>query len=193
MSPDPNNFILRPISSNDDTKKLSLGNPIYTPLKIFLKKDAYDFHQFEIAKTYVLVEEVSTSRISNSPRIWAYITLMNSEIDLTGISNHKYPQETLSALRYTTFPAVKIARLAVDKDLQGKGMGKTMLLWTINYVRLQIMPSVGCRFLAVDSKQQTIDFYKKNGFNILETESNLSSEHPLMFFDLYKCTKDING
>lgn len=57
-------FTLRPIYPDDDTRKLSLGNAAYTPLKIFLQKNALDFHQYEIAKTYVLVNpSISPTRI----------------------------------------------------------------------------------------------------------------------------------
>jgi hypothetical protein len=60
-------FILRQIYNSDNTTKLSLGNPSYTPLKIFLQKSAFDFHQYDIAKTYVLV-----SRDLSSNRVWGY-------------------------------------------------------------------------------------------------------------------------
>ena len=48
------------------------------------------------------------------------------------------------------------------------------------------MPHVGCRFLVVDSKRDSISFYQKGGFVLLDTVSNHSDQHPLMFFDLYK-------
>ena len=57
-------------------------------------------------------------------RIWAYITLMNSEIVL---NEGQRPQETSATSRYEAFPAVKIARLAIDKSLQGKGFGSMLL------------------------------------------------------------------
>lgn len=169
-------LVFRQIRSTDDRTKLSLGDANYTPLKIFLKKTAWDFHQFEIAKTYVLLN----SNISPS-RIQGYITLMNSEIILNegqqpiGISD-----------KYEVFPAVKIARLAIDKIYQGQGFGGMLLDWCINHVKRAIMPNVGCRFLVVDAKKDSIPFYQKNGFTLLDTESNLSDPYPLMFFDLYK-------
>jgi len=176
---DIENLTLRQILSNDDTTKLSLGSEVYTPLKIFLKKSALDFHQYEIAKTYVLVNQVSSS----SSRIWGYITLMNSEVVL---NEGQRPQESASTSRYEAFPAVKIARLAIDKALQGNGFGTKMLDWCINHVKLAIMPHVGCRFIVVDAKRDSVSFYEKSGFVLLDTEANRSDDHPLMFFDLYK-------
>lgn len=174
---DIKNFILRQILIDDNTSKLSLGNQNFTALKIFLNKAAYDFHQYEIAKTYVLVDEASLRA-----RVWAYITLMNSEIIL---NEGQRPSETSATSKYEAFPAVKIARLAVDKRLQGNGIGSKFLDWCINHIKLAIMPHVGCRFLVVDAKQDSVTFYKKLGFILLNTESNLVDEHPLMFFDLF--------
>lgn len=95
----------------------------------------------------------------------------------------------MSASRYDMFPAVKIARFAIDKSLQGKGYGKKILLWCINHVRLIIMPNVGCRYLVLDAKQNSISFYQRFGFVLLDTGSNRSREYPLMSFDLFNCTK----
>lgn len=171
-------FILRQIQHDDNTSKFSLGNPTYTPLKIFIQKYAFDFHQYEIAKTYVLVDQNSLSK-----QVWAYITLMNSEIVL---NEGQRPQETTSTSRYEGFPAVKIARLAIDKNLQQKGFGSMIMDWCINHVRLAIMPHVGCRFIVVDAKRESVSFYEKFGFILLNTHDNHKDEHPLMFFDLYK-------
>lgn len=172
------NIILRQIECNDNTSKLSLGKSEYTPLKTFLKKNAFDFHQCEIAKTYVLVDENSVSQ-----RIWGYITLMNSEILL---NEGQRPQETSNTSKYEAFPAVKIARLAIDKGLQGSGYGAKLLNWCIGHVKLAIMPYVGCRFLVVDAKSDSVAFYQKSGFELLNIDKKYTEEHPMMFFDLYQ-------
>ena len=108
---------------------------------------------------------------------------MNSEIVL---NEGQRPQETTATSRYEAFPAVKIARLAIDKNLQGKGFGSMIMDWCINHVRLAIMPHVGCRFIVVDAKRESVTFYEKFGFILLNTHDNHKDEHPLMFFDLYK-------
>jgi GNAT superfamily N-acetyltransferase len=171
-------FTLRQICPEDDTNKFSLGNSVHTPLKIFLKKNALDFHQYGIAKTYVLINQ----NLSPS-RILAYITLMSSEIVL---NINDRPRETSAMARYEAFPAVKIARLAVDKTIQGKGWGRIILDWCINHIRLAIMPYIGCRFLVVDSKPDAIKFYEKEGFVLINSEQNKSNQVMVMFLDLLK-------
>lgn len=173
-----NNYILRPICSADDIKKISLGDASFLPLKIFLQRSALNFHHFEVAKTYVLLnEQLSTNRV------WGYITLMNSEIVL---NEGQRPSEPSASIKYEAFPAVKIARLAIDKSLQGKGFGSMMLEWSMSHVKLVIMPYVGCRFMVVDAKRSSVPFYEKSGFTLLNTTLNHNDEHPLMFLDLYK-------
>jgi GNAT superfamily N-acetyltransferase len=169
---------LRPIQPDDNLSKLSLGNPSYSPLKIFLKKIAFDFHQYDIAKTYVL-----TDTDIRSKRVWGYLTLMSSEIVL---NKQQKPQEISTLARYEAFPAVKIARLAVDKSLQGKGYGQMIMQWSASLVRKKIMPHIGCRFLVVDAKRDAAPFYEKIGFELLDITSNINNKTPLMFFDIYR-------
>lgn len=170
---------LREIRSDDIRSKLSLGAAEFTPLKIFLNKSAVDFHQLNIAKTYVLADKNTL----NKAKVWGYVSLMSSEIMLD--TDHR-PCENSNAPRYEVFPAVKIARLAVDKNLQGKGYGMVLLGYCSTLVKQLIMPHIGCRFLVVDSKVTAVPFYKKAGFTLLETaieQRNLSS---MLFLDLHK-------
>ncbi|EKD73100.1 MAG: GCN5-related N-acetyltransferase [uncultured bacterium] len=177
MSSTQHNFQLRPIQAGDNLSKLSLGKESHTPLKIFLRKAALNFHQHNIAKTYVLVDD------EVSARVWGYVTLMSSEIIL---NENQRPQEIYASSRYEAFPAVKIARLAIDKTLQGQGYGKDILEWTVTLARDKISPHIGCRFLVVDAKQDSIAFYEKAGFSLFSTE--VPDEHPPMFLDLYHVT-----
>ncbi len=174
-----NDLILRQINQTDNTKKFSLGNENHTPLKIFLQKEALDFHQYEIAKTFVLINNHSPQ----PSKVLGYITLMNSEVAL---NVGERPQHSTATKKYQSFSAVKIARLAIDKTLQHQGYGRTLLDWCINHIQLTIMPNVGCRFLVVDAKRDSISFYQKSGFNLLDKASHHKNEHPMMFLDLFK-------
>ncbi len=53
----------RQIQPGDRVRGLSLGDESFWPLKSFLQKQALDFHQQNIAKTYVLVEESPTPKV----------------------------------------------------------------------------------------------------------------------------------
>lgn len=171
------NLYIRELRLGDKSNGLSLGKQEYIPLKAFLKKAALEFHQDNVAKTYVLVDQ------AESPQIWGYATLMCSEITLNGL---KRLGESSNYKRYDTFPAIKLARLAVDKSLHGQGYGSLLVKTTIAIAKDYIMPNVGCRFVTVDSKRNAVNFYEKIGFTLLESKENQTNSNPLMFLDLNK-------
>src|ERR1700733_7064392 len=104
------NLVLREIKTTDHLSSLSLGKSEHTPLKTFLKRDALNFNNDHIAKTYVLVSKDDLP----PSRVYGYLTLMCGQIDL-GESIRQQKGKNFS--RYKTFPAVKLARLAVDISL----------------------------------------------------------------------------
>lgn len=155
----PDSLIVRVLKKSDNLSKLSFGDPDHTPLKIFLKKSALVFQDNNVAITYVLVDN------ANPARVWGYISLMCSNISL---EDGDKPTENESFLRYDYFPAIKLARLAIDGDLQGKNYGSGLVEYALEIIIKNIMPNVGCRFMTVDSKKGSIGFYEKLGFRLIE-------------------------
>jgi len=177
----PDELLFREIEPGDGVTGFSLGEDAHQPLKIFLRKCAHGFHKNNIAKTYVLVEP----REGMSAKVWGYITLVCSEITIE--DGYSF-EECVEANRYQTFPAVKIARLAVDCRLNRQGCGTSMVDWAISLTKKVIAPKVGCRFLIVDSKRDAVSFYETVGFTILDTDRNRKSKHPVLFVDLHRIT-----
>ncbi|NOS88926.1 MAG: GNAT family N-acetyltransferase [Methylococcaceae bacterium] len=85
---------------------------------------------------------------------------------------------------YEFLPAVKIARLAVDNRYRGSGIGSTLVDYAIALILDKIAENVGCRFVVTDAKSQAVSFYEKQGFVLLDSKGNQSTEHHLMFLDL---------
>ena len=84
---------------------------------------------------------------------------------------------------FKAFPAVKITRLGVQKELQGKGLGSLILDMVKHF--LVEKRQFGCRFLTLDAYHERVEFYKRNNFRELQTkEERSSSETVPMFFDL---------
>lgn len=170
-------LFLREIQLGDKTKPLSLGDEAFNALKMFLRQDAWRFHEENIVKTYVYVDSVD-----QGARIWGFVSLMCSSIEL---EESQRLEEPAGASAYDVFPAIKIARLAVDKRLRGKGYGKSLMDYTIAFVTDKIMPHVGCRFLIVDSKKESISFYEKCGFILVDSDEDEDDETKMMFIDLH--------
>ncbi|WP_081784698.1 GNAT family N-acetyltransferase [Nitratireductor aquibiodomus] len=166
---------LRAIEPGDKVTGLSLGDPDFQPLKTFLQRDAKGYHAQNLAKTYAFFDE--------NAKIVGYITLICAEITTERKEDLPAPDLTYN---YKSYPAVKIARLAVDKRFRGNDLGKSLVHFALGMIKEAICPIVGCRFAVVDSKQKSIKFYEKCGFTLVDTVSNRDRPEPIMFLDLHK-------
>jgi GNAT superfamily N-acetyltransferase len=120
-------------------------------------------------------------------KIIAYITLVCGEIVLEGDAT--LLDEPDLHYSYKSYPALKIARLAVHQKHREADLGTLLVQLAIGIAKDTICPVAGCRFVAVDSKQQSVGFYKKQGFAILDTKENQERSEPVMFLDLLKASK----
>jgi predicted N-acetyltransferase YhbS len=83
---------------------------------------------------------------------------------------------------YKEYPAIKIARLAVDKKYERRGVGRFLLLIAVGKA-FDIANEVGCRFITVDSKPDSIGFYKKGGGFEL-AKGHQDKMYPTMYLDI---------
>lgn len=113
-------------------------------------------------------------------KIVAYVSLICSQIEVDG----GHPE--VMDYEYKDLPAVKVARLAVDHRFRGKDLGSKLVAVAVALAKTHVMPHVGCRFLTVDSKQESVEFYRKMGFTLLDTPTNRKRDFPVMFLDLWK-------
>jgi len=78
------------------------------------------------------------------------------------------PEITQKLPRYPTLPAVRIGRLAVDLQFQGRGLGGVLLADALSRVMLS-PPAVFT--LLVDAKDENaVRFYQKHGFVSLTSQ-----------------------
>jgi GNAT superfamily N-acetyltransferase len=169
-------YVIRPLQAGDSFGTFSLGDPSQVPLKTFLKRDAKRFHQQDLAKTILIVDAASD-------RLAGYATTVCAQLSIEEYVN---PVE-IDGYRYSDFPAIKLARLAVDKREQGKGVGSTLVDFLLGFVLQHIQPHIGCRFLLVDAKRDSIGFYLKKGFSeLVSKQKEPAVTTTPMFIDLYK-------
>jgi GNAT superfamily N-acetyltransferase len=173
--PEENNSIsIRRLEPGDKCAGFSLGDHMYTPLKTYLKQKAFKHHSSNLAKTYVAVE-------GEAARIIAYIILVCGQVeakDELRIADPEFP--------YSHFPAVKIARLAVNKRHRDIKLGSTLVDLAVGIAKDEVMPNVGCRFVVVDAKRPAVPFYEKMGFTLIDTPENRARDEQVMFMDLHK-------
>lgn len=148
-------------------------------LEDFIRNDAQKHFVDKIAVTYQLF---SLQAINDGPI--GFATLQNDAIVIDeDIDFH----DVCKKYDYRAFPAVKIGRLAIRFDLQGKSLGKMFL--TMLKEMFTTNNRTGCRFVTVDArrdKKNDVDvrgFYSKCGFSELACRGKTSTYVP-MYFDL---------
>ncbi len=169
---------IRTIEPGDKLSGLSLGLAEHQPLKTFLLRDAAKYHESNLAKTYgAFLSDSDTPK-----KAVGYVTLVCGEI----ATEAQLQAVETATFNYPHYPALKIARLAVNKNLQGGGLGRRLTRLAIGIAKDEICPRVGCRFVTLDAKKGSITFYEKQGFKLLDTTENMKRDHPVMFLDLNK-------
>lgn len=171
MPADQTEYELRLVEPGDTLTGLSLGDEAFQPLKTFLQRDAKRFQGRNLGRTY---------GVFAGRKIVAYLTLVCGEV-----SSCDDIQDAEDGFTYDSYPAIKIARLAVDRRHRG-GLGRQLVEFALGVAKNQICPAVGCRFVVVDSKQQSIGFYKRCGFTMINTVVNKDRDQPVMFIDLHR-------
>ncbi|MBN3033087.1 MAG: GNAT family N-acetyltransferase [Candidatus Saganbacteria bacterium] len=143
-------------------------------LNDFFSNASYPHQQELVAVTYLFL-------VKNTHRVAAYFSLLNDAIKANAFPeiNQSVPPEK----RYRSVPAVKIARLGVDKEFQRKHLGSEIMsllkYWFVYNNK------TGCKFILADAynKKGVIEFYQKNGFTFL-TEKDKDKETRQMKLDL---------
>lgn len=137
-------------------------------------RDLNDF-LFKDSKTYLKHLRYTTFIFETSERTIAYFSLANDLLTISIKEDFKIENEgSIKKMQYaylesflceSAYPAVKIGRLAVDKNFQNKGIG-TKLINMIIYSLVR-NNKTGCQFITVDALNNvgSLHFYEKNGFN----------------------------
>ncbi|MGP8320639.1 MAG: GNAT family N-acetyltransferase [Methanosarcinaceae archaeon] len=115
----------------------------------FLKNDALENQEQMVSRTYVCCYE---------NQFVGFYTLTTDIIEV------KYVEKThrWDDYKYKKYPAIKLARLAVDSRFEGNGVGRLLLSATVS-IALNVSKQVGCRYMAVDAKKDAIGFYENMG------------------------------
>ena len=126
------------------------------------------FSELNISKTFLLIHR-------KTEELLAYMTLSADSIKLT---IEEKEEHDISKVPYASIPAIKVGKLAVNKELSDrvkrKGYGSFMLEMARAYAYEMNVMGIACRFITVDADieydDNTPKFYRKNGF--IENLSN---------------------
>ena len=138
-------------------------------LNEFLINDALKDQEKMISRTYLCFRKETLA---------GFMTLLTDTLEVRLV----HQNEGVEGYPYRKYPAIKIGRIAVDRSLVKTGIGRFLLLAAIGKA-LSISKEIGCRYITVDSKFDSIDFYKKHNFKLVDGYSR--SEIPKMYLNMY--------
>ncbi len=142
-------------------------------LNDFLKNDALVDQEWMVSKTYLCCWKKS---------IAGYITLVTDTLEVKVVDE----QDGIKGYPYHKYPCVRIARLAVDKTFERRGIGRFLMLAAIG-MAIDVSSKIGCRYITVDSKPESVGFYEKHGFKLIEKYKD--SDFPKMYLNMYPIIK----
>lgn len=144
-------FRLEPLSEHHDRNTFTCGQEA---LDRYLRTQATQDIRRRIAACFVAVEQ-------SSERLAAFYALAAASIPVADL-----PAEITRKLpKYSTLPAVRIGRLAVDLNFQGKGLGSGLLA---DALRRTLASPAAAFGIIVDAKDEdAVSFYRHHGFQPL--------------------------
>ena len=165
--------LLQPLIKVSD---FDCGDP---DLNGFLKDDLEHHREQMMTQSVLIVHDT---------KIIGYYTLQADAIQLAPDEKKSF---ILRGMKYKTFPAVKIGRLAVQKALQNQGIGKLAMRYIIGTIRRSYW-DVAARFITVDAKKEgnSLEFYTKFGFVPNKKENEAERETISLRYDLYNPPKE---
>ena len=125
----------------------------------YLTQYAYKHSLDGLYKTYVF--------LTSKENIASYISFSITTIE--GNDAKSYLDVPIG-LNYP-IPALKITRLLTSDEYINLGIA-TRLLFFADILGFILSNQIGCKAIVVDAKNEAIDFYKLNGYDILNTEDD---------------------
>ena len=107
-------------------------------LNDFLHNDACKSQEDLISRTYLCVWQ---------SRLAGFFTLVTDTIEVKLVEQ----EDGIDDYNYQKYPAIKMARMAVDEKLSGAGIGRYLLLAAVGKVH-HPSQEVGCRYITAASK-----------------------------------------
>jgi ribosomal protein S18 acetylase RimI-like enzyme len=148
----------------DRNQKISIDNfdCVNSDLNDYFYND-WLYHDIQLfAKTY------KYTTIEKPEIILGLVSISNDAIKIKDKKNLKIIPNKKRL--YSSFPAIKICRLGVNKEFQNKKIGSDII--TLIKQFFTIDNRTGCRYITVDAYNEAniINFYEKNNFRINSIE-----------------------
>ena len=151
---------LRPLAGNHDRQAFDCGRQ---ELDDWLRQVARQHQDKGLSKTFVAIREEAPERICG------YYALTLAELE-----NRHLPEAWRKKLP-RRIPGVRLARLAVDRQYQGKGLGELLLIDALTRAKRIYTESGGIGLFVDALDEPAAGFYRSFGFTA-------APDNPLLLF-----------
>jgi GNAT superfamily N-acetyltransferase len=158
---------IRALGPGDDRSRFESGDA--TLDRFFRSYAGQNQFRHYLGVTYVAVD---------SGRLLGFVTVAPGQIDIEDL-----PHSARKKMPRYPLPVLRLARLAVDRSAQSKGLGTQLLRFACR-LAAQMADDYGCIGLVVDAKPGAVGFYTKYGFvpyDTLEGQSDARPQPTTMF------------
>jgi len=125
--------------------------------------DLNDFFQNEALKNQNDWLSLTMVMIGNDASLLGFYTLTPDTLHRGRIDI----SDKIADYPYQKYPAIKLARFAIDKRYQRNGFGSKLMKEFFLHA-WRFVQNGGGRFITVDAKNSAIDFYQTFGFKVVE-------------------------
>jgi GNAT superfamily N-acetyltransferase len=152
---------IRPLRESDDRSRFRSGDD---DLDRFLRRYAGQSQfRHHVGTTYVAVE---------SGEIIGFATVAAGHLEID-----RMPASLSRGLPSYPLPVIRLARLAVDERMRGRGIGNALVAYVLR-LALRMRDDYGCVGAVVDAKPGAVSFYLKLGFRSIQVEKGASDAKP---------------
>lgn len=152
-------WVIERLDKSHDKEAFHCGK---AALDSFLHFLVSQYEKRKLGRTYVAVRQ-------KERRVYGYYTLASGALSFQNL-----PPKVGKKLPRHPIPVALLARLAVDRTMQGAGLGKLLLIDALNRC-LNLSNQLGIHAVEVDAiDRQAAEFYQKFGFvPLLDNELHL--------------------
>ncbi len=169
------------LTDDHQLKPFDCGDP---DLNDFLFNSAKQYQSQLMAVTYIIENEVETI---------AFFSLLNDKISVEALEkpNWRRLRRFIPHKKHlSSYPAVKVGRLAVNSKYKGHQYGTDIL----NYLKQLFVTNnrTGCKYITVDAYKVSLPFYEKNHFQYFGIGDSMQDTRQ-MYFPLGIVSAGINA
>lgn len=172
-------FEIRKLEENETINSFDCGD---SDLNDFILHEAHLYQSELLSVNYVLQHK-------DTKNIVGFVSLANDRISINDFPENRlfnrFRKRFPNRKRMTSYPAVKVCRLAVHNSYKGLSVGSFLIDFIKSYLRFD--NKTGCRFLTVDAYENATPFYFKHQFMPL-IEKDQVKRTQLLFYDMTSLT-----